>query len=961
MTRTWQKLLAVGIATTLAGGGLLVAAAPPTFAAPSGTDLVINEAYGGGGNAGSLYSNDFVELYNPSSAAISVDGWSVQYFSASGNLGGTAELAGSVAPHTHYLVSLAAGSGDTGALPAPDATGDISMGARGGIVALASTIDTLTLPGAGVSAADGLVDLIGYGSASTFEGPAPAPELSNSLSAQRSNTGVDSDVNSADFVAAAPTPENSSGGPTAAPEPTTTTTSSPTVSPTTEFVSIAEIQGTGSASPFVDRTVITEGVVTAVYAEGGLGGFNIQTPGAVEPSTHTASTGVFVYGPAAAATVTIGDRVAVTGRVGERFESTQISADGVEQLVGGPEHVVEPVSVAWPETAEERERYEGMLLAPAGTYRVSENYGLNQYGEVGLSVGERLLVTPTEVGEPGSAEAVAQAEYNEAHSVILDDGASTDFLRREGGRMINADIPLPYLSITTPVTVGATATFTEPVVVHYSFDSYRFQPTTTLTGADAAPVSFSDARETAPEQVGGDLQLGTFNVLNYFTSLGVDYCGSTQNYTDRDGNPISANGCLPRGAWDEENLARQEAKIVAAINQLDADIVALEEIEDSSDFGKDRDAALVDLVAALNESAGTQRWAHVPSPAEVPAAGDDVIRTAFIYQQANVEVVGASSILDDPAFVNGRAPLAQTFADPATGTEFIVVANHFKSKGGSGEGDNADNDDDVGPAGAVGGWNGDRTRQAQALVGFTETQRETHGTDLVFLTGDFNSYSQEGPMRVLADAGFENLGDARNRAAGEPGAAGTEYSYNFDGAVGSLDHILASGPASGRVTGADVWTINAYEQVGIEYSRNNSNVTQLYSDDVYRSSDHNPFLIGLDFAGEPEPTPTATQTPTQTPTATPTPTIEPTPTETSAPEPPPTSTEGVEPGMSPTMAATPPAAGGPSGAPTGAPGADGGELATTGAELGVLLPFGGGALLLAGALALLLKRRADQV
>ncbi|MGO2751797.1 MAG: ExeM/NucH family extracellular endonuclease [Pseudoclavibacter sp.] len=946
MTRTWQKLLAVGTATTLAGGGLLVASAPPTFAAPSGTELVINEAYGGGGNAGSLYSNDFVELYNPSSAAISVDGWSVQYFSASGNPGGTADLSGTVAPKAHYLVSLAAGSGETGELPVPDASGDISMGARGGIVALANTDDPLALPLTGDPGATGIVDLVGYGTASAYEGTAPAPELSNSLSAQRSATGVDSDENSTDFVAAAPTPENSSGGSTTPPEPTATAT--PTVPPEAQLVSIGEIQGTGSASPLIDQTVTFEGVVTAVYAEGGLGGFNVQTPGAVDPATHLASTGIFVYGPAAAATVSIGDRVAVTGRVGERFESTQVSASSVEQLERGPEHVIEPVTIEWPETDEERERYEGMLLAPAGTYRVSENYALNQYGEVGLSVGERLLVTPTEVGEPGSPAAAAQAEYNAAHSVILDDGASTDFLRREGGSMINAGIPLPYLSIDSPVTVGATATFTEPVVVHYSFDSFRFQPTTTLTGSDGAPAEFSDAREAAPEPVGGDLQLGTFNVLNYFTSLGVDSCDPSQSYTDREGNPISANGCLPRGAWDEENLARQEAKIVAAIGQLDADIVALEEIEDSSDFGKDRDAALVDLVTALNESAGTQRWAHVPSPAEVPSTGDDVIRTAFIYQQANVELVGASSILDDPAFANGRAPLSQAFADPATGTEFIVVANHFKSKGGSGDGDNADNDDAVGPAGAVGGWNGDRIRQAQALVSFTQAQREAHGTDLVFVTGDFNSYSQEDPMRVLADAGFENLGDARNRAAGEPGSPGTEYSYNFDGAVGSLDHILASGPASAHVSGADVWTINAYEQVGTEYSRYNSNVTQLYSDDVYRSSDHNPFLIGLDFAAEPEPTETAEPTPTET--GSPGPTLAPTPTQ----------TEGAGPGAPTTPSSVPTVAPTPGTSPAGTPNADGGQLATTGAEFDVLAPTVAAALLLAGALALLLRRRTDQ-
>ncbi|WP_271983792.1 ExeM/NucH family extracellular endonuclease [Pseudoclavibacter terrae] len=959
MTRPWQKLLAVGAATTLTGGGLLVAAAPPTFAAPGGTELVINEAYGGGGNSGSLYSNDFVELYNPGPAAISVDGWSVQYFSAGGNLGGVAELSGTVAPASHYLVALSAGTSQTGELPAPDASGEIAMGARGGIVALADTTDALTLPAGTAADALGVVDLVGYGSASAFEGAAPAPELGNALSAQRSATGVDTDENSADFVAAAPTPENSGGGSTTTPAPTTTAV--PTVPPEAELVSIAEIQGTAAASPFVDQTVTTEGVVTAVYAEGGLGGFNIQTPGVSDPTTHIASTGLFVYGPAAAATVSIGDRVAVTGRVGERFESTQISASGVEQLEVRQEDVVEPVAIEWPETDEERERYEGMLLAPSGTYRVSENYALNQYGEVGLSVGERLLVTPTEVGAPGSAEAVAQAEYNAAHSVILDDGASTDFLRRESGSMVNADIPLPYLSIETPVTVGATATFSQPVVVHYSFDSYRFQPTTTLTGTEDAPVTFSDAREAGPDSVGGSLQLGTFNVLNYFTSLGVDSCDPSQSYTDREGNPISANGCLPRGAWDAENLERQESKIVAAINQLDADIVALEEIEDSSDFGKDRDAALVDLVDALNTAAGADRWAHVPSPADIPATGDDVIRTAFIYQPATVELSGSSSILDDPAFVNGRAPLAQTFSDPATDTDFIVVANHFKSKGGSGEGDNADEDDIVGPAGAVGGWNGDRTRQAQALAGFAEAQRAEHGTDLLFLTGDFNSYSQEDPLRVLEDAGYENLGDLRNRTAGEPGSTGTEYSYSFGGTVGSLDHILASDAAAGAVTGADVWTINAYEQVGTEYSRFNSNVTQLYSDDVYRSSDHNPFLIGLDFSVAPTPTETVGPAPTETVGPAPTETAGPAPTETVAPEP--TQTDGTVPGVSPSASAIPPAAGGPTPSqptPPGNPGSDGQQLATTGVELGTILPITAGATLLAGALAFLLRRRVDR-
>src|SRR5690606_36666246 len=128
-------------------------------------------------------------------------------------------------------------------------------------------------------------------------------------------------------------------------------------------------------------------------------------------------------------------------------------------------------------------------------------------------------------------------------------------------------------------------------------------------------------------------------------------------YTDRDGNPISVNsGCDARGAWDAQNLERQEAKIVAAINGLGADVVSLEEIENSAKFGKDRDAAVADLVAALNEDAGEGTWAYAPSPAAQPdLAEQDVIRTAFIFRPAAVDLAGESVILTgDEAFDNAR-------------------------------------------------------------------------------------------------------------------------------------------------------------------------------------------------------------------------------------------------------------------------------------------------------------------
>jgi hypothetical protein len=51
--------------------------------ATASSTLVVNEVYGGGGNSGATYTNDFIEIANRGNTAASVDGWSVQYHSSS--------------------------------------------------------------------------------------------------------------------------------------------------------------------------------------------------------------------------------------------------------------------------------------------------------------------------------------------------------------------------------------------------------------------------------------------------------------------------------------------------------------------------------------------------------------------------------------------------------------------------------------------------------------------------------------------------------------------------------------------------------------------------------------------------------------------------------------------------------------------------------------------------------------
>ena len=620
---------------------------------------------------------------------------------------------------------------------------------------------------------------------------------------------------------------------------------------------IADIQGTGSESPLQGETVKTRGVVTASYPDGGLNGYYVQTPGTggADDETPGASDGIFVYSPDTVGSISIGDHLELTGIVSEHYGQTQISvgANGLTTLEE-PAEAVKPVEDAFPTDEAEREALEGMLLQPSGELTVSDNYNTNTYGEVVLATGEGTLPQATDVARPGSEEAEAIEADNLEREVILDDGATVNFLEND------KDVPLPYVSNDAPVRVGATATITSPVVLGFDHEKWRFQPTTRLTGANAdavQPASFSDTRTEVPEAVGGQISLASFNVLNYFTTTGDQLSGCTY-YDDREGNHITVRGgCEARGAANAESLKRQESKIVTAINKLDASVVSLMEIENSAKFGDDRDVALETLVERLNEAAGTEKWDFVPSPEEVPA-DEDVIRTALIYQPAEVAPQKDSTILDDEdAFSNAREPLSQAFAPKDDSGEvekdktFVTISNHFKSKG-SGEGPgNEDSGDGQGAS------NADRVKQAKSLVDFAGERQKAAGSDYVYLLGDFNSYTQEDPMQVFYEAGFKDVASEKT----------DKSTYVYGSRTGSLDHVLALDSAGGAenaantqntsteaalpssgfdaITGADIWNINSVEALALEYSRFNYNAADLFAPDQFRASDHDPVIVGL--------------------------------------------------------------------------------------------------------------------
>jgi 5'-nucleotidase len=822
--------------------GLVVGLPTAAQAVVATAPVVINEVYGGGGNSGSTYKRDFVELVNVSPAAVNLSGWTVQYTSSGGTAWATTALTGVLPAGGTYLVSEAAQGGGTVDNPG-DAIGAIAMSGTAGKVALVNNSTPLPCGGDCDSAA-GVIDFVGYGSATDFAGAGPTVAPSNTASVTRNASHTNTANNQADFALSNPPTPTVCGSACTPPPP-----------PPTERT-IEAIQGTGATSPFVGDTVITKGVVTAAYPTGGFKGYYLQTQGTGGdlPADHAASDGIFVFSSGAGfpAAATVGNYLAVTGTVSEfggMTELTVAAADVVD--LDEPFAPVTATPGTWPRTDSARELLEGMLFQPTDHYTVTDTFDTNHFGEVGLASGDTPLIQWTEVARPSTPEANAVKADNAARGVVLDDGASTNFIATSGGVLINGNLTPPYLSTTQPVRVGERTTFTAPVIVDFRNSGWNFQPTATVIGPDntTSPVTFSNNRESIPnagfiaETGQPDLKVASLNVLNYFTTLGENTPGCTA-FRDRDGNGDTVSGgCAVRGAWDAEDLNRQQTKIVRVINSLDADVVGLSEVENSLVVDGVADEALNTLVAALNADVGHTVWAANPSATtELPPASEmDVITSAIIYKPAAVDRVGESHALGSEstsagAFGNAREPLAQEFAPKGGGDPFLFVINHFKSKGSAGP---WPGDPDTGDG--QGASNESRERQATALNTWVNGLKADSGVDSVLLAGDFNSYTEEDPLQVLYTAGYTDV---------ETHFGHHEYSYSFGSLSGSLDHVLMNDAALERTTGTDIWNINAEESVALEYSRYNYHATNFWNDSPFRASDHDPVVVGLRAGAE---------------------------------------------------------------------------------------------------------------
>ena len=585
-----------------------------------------------------------------------------------------------------------------------------------------------------------------------------------------------------------------------------------------ELKYIHEIQGIAASSPLQGKSVIIEAVVVGDFQDSSeLDGFYLQEENVDIDADDETSEGIFVYAPGSI-DVQSGDVVRVTGDVTEFFNLTEITNVISIEIIGQDNSLL-PTVISFPLLSDiYLERYEGMLITTAQAMVISEYFNYDRFGEVVLSLplaADLRQFQPTAVVTPG-VEANARQQENILRRIILDDGSSRSnpaVLRHPNGLAFSLDNRFRGGDMVADV-VG---------VMDYRFGMYRIQPT------NAANHVVNNPRSDFPGEVYGDIKVASFNVLNYFTTLdtGENICGPEKNM-----------GC--RGADNAEEFIRQKEKIVDALTRINADIVGLIELENNAA------TSIADLVGALNAQVGTNLYGYI----DTGAIGTDAIKVGIIYQLAKVKPVGPFKVLDasvDSRYIDdkNRPALAQSFVSLVSAARFTVAVNHLKSKGSA-----CTNlaDPDIGD----GQGNCNKTRENAALAEVEWLATDPTGADDpdVLIIGDLNAYAQEDPIKAI-ESGVDGLpgtdDDYTNLIAMSQGDSA--YSYVFNGQYGYLDYALANSTLAPQVTGITEWHINADEPDVLDYNTDFKPAEQiaLYEANSFRSSDHDPVIVGLDL------------------------------------------------------------------------------------------------------------------
>ena len=596
------------------------------------------------------------------------------------------------------------------------------------------------------------------------------------------------------------------------------------------FAYIHQVQGDildleNDASPLYGNTVIVEGIITADFQGGTLAngdnsyqysGYWIQEEDSDADASSNTSEGVFVYDYQS--TVSIGDKVRLMATATEYNNATQLKSVSELSVCAENQALPTAISVTLPVAdLTELEAVEGMLIENNQNLIVSDlygtGYGFANYGQ--FVVSSKLHFQPTEIAVPLSDAAIAAAEARPLDVLLIDDGVAASYpsyipFPDESG--YNASNPM-RIGYSVPALAG---------VMHGWKNNYTVIPSNIVID----PTAPRTAEPVIAQEA--NLVIVGMNVLNYFNGDGLG-----------EGFPTS------RGAPSYEALVMQTDKIVSALTVMNADVIALMEIEND---GFDENSAIQSLVTALNimQSEGNEYTFINPG---VSTIGTDEISVGLLYRNQKLQAIGSTAILDssnsplnengDVLFVDtkNRPSLIQSFS--FEGDTFTLSVNHLKSKG------SACDEADEGLDGQ-GNCNQSRTNAAQALTEFLATNPTGIATDKVMILGDLNAYSQEDPMQLFYQNGFENLKYTDKATEEKP------FSYSYSGFLGSLDHALSSSALTDNVLSVDAWHINSVEDSTMDYltednGQTYSSIDNYAAPDAYRSSDHDPIIVALNM------------------------------------------------------------------------------------------------------------------
>lgn len=787
----------IALVVSMIGTAALVS--PSTAGAAPSVSLVINEIYGSGGNPGSTYTNDFIELQNRGGAAVDLAGLSVQYHSSTptGSWRVT-QLTGSVVPGGYFVIAEAKGTAGTTPVPSQIA-GTINLSGTAGTIALVGSTTALACQDStGCQATS--IDLVGYGTAAINEGsPVLGSDKSHSVGRL---SAADTDSNAADFVAQDPTP----GRPT------------PVVAPPPPRepgnIRIHDIQGPSLVSPFNGQTVAdVPGIVTAVRALGRSRGYFVQD---LKPDADPAtSEGIFIL--ASAPTVTVGDAVLFSGKVQDYYPDgapakaqtlsvTQINSSTVYVLRHG-------TALPAPE-----------LITPT---TVPELYA----PDLGGANIETTQITPTRSAlDFWESREGMRVQVDNARVVGPTDAYSEQYVTTKptqkasyrGGTLLSAENATPSgrLEIAPVIAnpdVNVGDVYAGAIVgpVDYSqYGGYLIAATAlgAVTHRGIAPV-------VATKPAGRQLSISTYNV---------------ENLAPRD--PQSKFDALAKG-------------IVA--NLQAPDIVAVEEIQDNSGATDDgtvaSDATVKKLTDAVLAAGGPRYSSREIDPTNDKDGGQPGgnIRNVFLFNAGRVSFVDAGSSSVDrtttatavtgsfghlgltlspgriepgnAAWDSSRKPLVGEFK--FRGRPVFVVANHFDSKGGDGNANGRfqypTRSSEV-----------QRQQQASLVHHFVQDILRRDPLAPTVVLGDLNDYQFSPALKVLrtgtADGhGWPVLVDL---IATLP--KNQQYTYVYQGISQVLDHILV--------------THGTYLTGAVGYQ-----VIHINSEFAHQTSDHDPQVVRL--------------------------------------------------------------------------------------------------------------------